>query len=121
LLLIDPSVHLLSAHLFLSRLPPPPASHPLSLHDALPISRCGPRGSRSAWSSRSSTSTACCEPPSCGRYTPTIPRNSAARSRPCSDRKSTRLNSSHGSISYGVLGLKKKTRSSRACCCCYLS
>src|SRR3989337_3501424 len=55
----------------------------LSLHDALPISR--PTPSR-AWSRASTSCT-------------------ARRSR---DRKSTRLNSSHGSISYAVFCLKKK-------------
>src|SRR6267142_2296233 len=56
----------------------------LSLHDALPI--C-PRGSAAA------------RPVSC--------RSSPAR-RPRADRKSTRLNSSHMSISYAVFCLKKK-------------
>src|SRR2546422_6048242 len=56
----------------------------LSLHDALPISR---RGSRCALR---------------GSGTP-------IRARPWgSDRKSTRLNSSHGYISYAVFCLKKK-------------
>src|SRR5205809_1448490 len=32
------------------------------------------------------------------------------------DRKSTRLNSSHGYISYAVFGFKKKDRHSRTCC-----
>src|SRR5579862_4077677 len=59
----------------------------LSLHDALPISvqieraRCGPRSCRISY------------------------RWSAIR---CKDRKSTRLNSSHSSISYAVFCLKKK-------------
>src|SRR6267154_4584131 len=59
----------------------------LSLHDALPISRTAPR-----W-------------PEC-----------AASSRPYSvsrDRKSTRLNSSHPSISYAVFCLKKKKNKNR--------
>src|SRR2546429_3543915 len=55
----------------------------LSLHDALPIS-----WPRSSWPRISGTT---------GRW----------RSR-CSDRKSTRLNSSHGYISYAVFCLKKK-------------
>src|SRR5437868_15430477 len=55
----------------------------LSLHDALPISP-GPRSPREAWRSR--------------RWT----------RRPWRDRKSTRLNSSHVSISYAVFCLKKK-------------
>src|SRR6266436_9481274 len=59
----------------------------LSLHDALPISTA-PRCSPSTWS----------------RPKPATPR-SRAQSR---DRKSTRLNSSHGYISYAVFCLKKK-------------
>src|SRR3989449_7268543 len=68
----------------------------LSLHDALPISRgWAPRprrGAGSAW-----------PPP--GRGAPW-------RDPPCRvrDRKSTRLNSSHGYISYAVFCLKKKKR-----------
>src|SRR5277367_6862279 len=56
----------------------------LSLHDALPI--CRRRGPRS-WRQ---------------------PREPFAR--PCSDRKSTRLNSSHITISYAVFCLKKKKK-----------
>src|SRR5574337_1889519 len=59
----------------------------LSLHDALPISSCPTRSVSSAWA-----------------------RSSA---RVCTrDRKSTRLNSSHHSISYAVFCLKKKTKQS---------
>src|ERR1041385_9376913 len=60
----------------------------LSLHDALPIS-C-----------RSGSSRRACPPPAA----PPTPR----------DRKSTRLNSSHGYISYAVFCLKKKTTTDRA-------
>src|SRR2546422_7945991 len=59
----------------------------LSLHDALPISRCCP--SHWCWS--------------------LLARVAAAVRPPAgSDRKSTRLNSSHGYISYAVFCLKKK-------------
>src|SRR5687768_17784432 len=58
----------------------------LSLHDALPI--CPKRSAASCTDARSATS---------------------APSTTCSpDRKSTRLNSSHGYISYAVFCLKKK-------------
>src|SRR6266700_6616712 len=57
----------------------------LSLHDALPISRCCASG-RPAFTAGTS-----------GR-----------RGRKCRDRKSTRLNSSHVKISYAVFCLKKK-------------
>src|SRR5208282_5273569 len=60
----------------------------LSLHDALPI----------PWSSIPTAS----HPSRCSRS-----RRSATRAR---DRKSTRLNSSHGSISYAVFCLKKKKK-----------
>src|SRR6266852_8341748 len=63
----------------------------LSLHDALPISPPGP----------SSLVRSC-------RATAMRPASRRApRSR---DRKSTRLNSSHGSISYAVFRLKKKKK-----------
>src|SRR2546430_12997421 len=62
----------------------------LSLHDALPISSTPPSRPCSTSSTRASVSwrvAPCC----------------------CSDRKSTRLNSSHSQISYAVFCLKKKT------------
>src|SRR3989449_7283144 len=66
--------------------------YPLSLHDALPISRLR-RGVR-WWHPR---------------------RDARRRGGDGEDRKSTRLNSSHGYISYAVFCLKKKklTASSR--------
>src|SRR2546422_2609926 len=65
----------------------------LSLHDALPISAghpCGPAGRGSSASS------------------PGLAGEGGADPRPAGDRKSTRLNSSHGYISYAVFCLKKK-------------
>src|SRR5690348_17883970 len=73
----------------------------LSLHDALPISRTAGGGTR-GWRGCSPGSPG----PVVGRptrmrwSTPTWPRPR--------DRKSTRLNSSHPSISYAVFCLKKK-------------
>src|SRR2546422_5216827 len=69
----------------------------LSLHDALPIwRRCwtwgGSRPGRGPGPSRRTRSGAASSP-CCA---------------PCGDRKSTRLNSSHGYISYAVFCLKKK-------------
>src|SRR5699024_12841657 len=87
-------------------LPPtaPSQTHPLSLHDALPISR-------PAWP-------AAPPPGYTGFSSPSPPQSRYSwykRSSPCwtaaarrSDRKSTRLNSSHVSISYAVFCLKKK-------------
>src|SRR5689334_23398996 len=66
----------------------------LSLHDALPI--CSSRRSGGRTTSRPATARSC----SRGRWTST---NSFSP-----DRKSTRLNSSHSSISYAVFCLKKK-------------
>src|SRR6266571_5786842 len=65
----------------------------LSLHDALPTwwspaARCSPRA---------------------GPSRPATPTAPGARPRP-PDRKSTRLNSSHMSISYAVFCLKKKKK-----------
>src|SRR5438128_3204657 len=74
----------------------------LSLHDALPIWAYWRTAASSAWvgwkpaSSRSNA----------------VPRVAiSARGGP--DRKSTRLNSSHGSISYAVFCLKKKKKHKR--------
>src|SRR2546430_12331118 len=61
----------------------------LSLHDALPISRAPRRRARRE------------------HRTP-VPRHCGART----DRKSTRLNSSHSQISYAVFCLKKKKKNS---------
>src|SRR5438128_9608270 len=68
----------------------------LSLHDALPISVvCSSCRTRSDGISQGSCTTA---PPK------------TSRSWQGTDRKSTRLNSSHGSISYAVFCLKKKKK-----------
>src|SRR5207249_9937331 len=106
---------------FFFLLPPPPDTYPLSLHDALPISRSGGR-------SRRLTRVA---PASGGRGRmdrqlrlhrghldlwrepghdgdgPFV-RLAADPRAGLGDRKSTRLNSSHVSISYAVFCLKKK-------------
>src|SRR5207245_9876009 len=83
---------------------PPTEIYTLSLHDALPI-----------WTSDART-------PGAGKHNIEIVRKcSRRRIRPVSkmfltvatesrDRKSTRLNSSHGSISYAVFCLKKKNK-----------
>src|SRR5437879_9058683 len=74
----------------------PTEIYTLSLHDALPISRRAPIPSCSR-----SCQSGCCVPRS--------PPSRAAR-RSSSDRKSTRLNSSHRCISYAVFCLKKKKK-----------
>src|SRR2546429_7595523 len=77
----------------------------LSLHDALPISRMsGPRRDGLAAPSRHRPRT----PPN-----PYSVRSRVHRRRCTPDRKSTRLNSSHGYISYAVFCLKKKKADNR--------
>src|SRR5216684_5533095 len=69
----------------------------LSLHDALPISAAAPGRSAST------------PPPAPVRLSCTCPPRRRTR-RGRRDRKSTRLNSSHGYISYAVFCLKKKNK-----------
>src|SRR5690606_41044556 len=105
-------------HFFDSTVPPTPPTYTLSLHDALPISpsptrflppgrhRCG-RGRAASGVQPAPSDRSAALPPAPGR--------ASASSRACecqrwvgSDRKSTRLNSSHVKISYAVFCLKKK-------------
>src|SRR5699024_12724417 len=87
---------------FFSPHPPPPSLYPLSLHDALPISLgqlravANGRSGRGRWRLLGLRA---------GR------RDHADNAR---DRKSTRLNSSHVSISYAVFCLKKNKHNSHA-------
>src|SRR5205809_1985142 len=88
---------------------------PLSLHDPLPIlsesltrysMQAGGRFARAHWPARYS-----------GSETTAFGRGEATSGRPIAtartaDRKSTRLNSSHGYISYAVFCLKKKKQTS---------
>src|SRR5438067_8081640 len=78
----------------------PPEIYTLSLHDALPIWRRGARRERVVRAVRAVL----------------IAGRRAARcaARGGADRKSTRLNSSHVSISYAVFCLKKKKKASSA-------
>src|SRR5438309_5772510 len=85
---------LASVTFFLYNRTPPTQIYTLSLHDALPICTLRTFTSRTSrrrcWSCRESSTIAC-----------------RIRNR-YRDRKSTRLNSSHSSISYAVFRLKKK-------------
>src|SRR2546429_3596512 len=100
---------------------PPTEIYTLPLHDALPI--CAARGD-GRWSRRSPPPRPA--PPAGRAGAPAAPRPTGtpgrslrrhprralrrrARCRGSADRKSTRLNSSHGYISYAVFCLKKKT------------
>src|SRR5699024_11845168 len=95
---------------------PPPTTpiYSLSLHDALPISPAGqwrrlpaelpdkyPDGGPPAQKSTRAPGPADSRPRGAGSRRPAL--------RAVQDRKSTRLNSSHVSISYAVFCLKKKT------------
>src|SRR5207248_11181108 len=84
-------VHALHAFFFTH--PAPTEIYTLSLHDALPIS-C-----------RARTDRGCRRRLRRSRTRDRAPRNDSRSSR---DRKSTRLNSSHRTISYAVFCLKKK-------------
>src|SRR5207244_11033668 len=87
---------LLLSHIFFFNPPATPWIYPLSLHDALPICRGPVPAESAAWScpcSSGSTGSLPTASPSAGKR---------------SDRKSTRLNSSHQIISYAVFCLKKK-------------
>src|SRR5437660_8957088 len=81
----------------------PPGMYTLSLHDALPIfSRATARLSTVASVGPALSMMA---PANTRRFSGTSPPSRAA---PGTDRKSTRLNSSHVAISYAVFCLKKK-------------
>src|SRR5207248_10440630 len=101
--------------------PPPTPLSPLSLHDALPISHVRPvceassswigfavarialsvsaSASRASWTKSRSLATL-----------PLGGRRSISLAERQGDRKSTRLNSSHRTISYAVFCLKKKKK-----------
>src|SRR3712207_8179196 len=80
----------------------------LSLHDALPI-----------WSQASAPKMGCMRTLSVSEWTGSSSgrRISIEKTSPLhqTDRKSTRLNSSHANISYAVFCLKKKTNSFKIC------
>src|SRR5256886_13125887 len=99
--------------------PPTPEIYPLPLPDALPIfasesTALAPREGRPPCHCTSSSAPVRSGPPlpACSPTTASGSASSAggasARSTPPSDRKSTRLNSSHSQISYAVFCLKTK-------------
>src|SRR2546429_6499324 len=79
----------------------------LSLHDALPISP-PPRQRHSRHQNRSWLAVGL--PNSHGTALPPMRKRVVSPEVQCRDRKSTRLNSSHGYISYAGFCLKKKKR-----------
>src|SRR5207245_8839284 len=82
---------------FSSNAPAPPEIYTLSLHDALPI-----------WHGD-----AAARRPAPRRAADRPPAHHGREGDRQLDRKSTRLNSSHGSISYAVFCLKKKKKNKR--------
>src|SRR5690606_41749109 len=103
---------LLSSFLFFFPPPPTPEIYTLSLHDALPISvpRLGGPAVRPARRRRAAGRDARGAPrsPVDTRVRTSRAPRAHARAGGGSDRKSTRLNSSHVKISYAVFCLKKK-------------
>src|SRR5690606_41320877 len=85
--------------LFPLRAPTTPQTHPLSLHDALPIYQRKTDKIPSGYGDAV-------------RYRVIVPPNAVYSIRWNEDRKSTRLNSSHVKTSYAVFCLKKKTPTS---------
>src|SRR5207253_8792290 len=98
--------------LYFSFHPPPPTDFsPLSLHDALPIFFFLDRSFRScsmSLFSRTKLSPMKSAPISTPRATSVKSFLVSEGRFTCTDRKSTRLNSSHVAISYAVFCLKKK-------------
>src|SRR5207245_11635855 len=85
---------------------PPPPIFTLSLHDALPISNPDLfRQHKNAVLRRCSIA-----------VTDPLVKPGKGYCRPRGDRKSTRLNSSHGSISYAVFCMKNKRKNSTSGC-----
>src|SRR3712207_8799434 len=86
--------------------------YPLSLHDALPISpdteRPGQRCPGAGGVRRRLRQPGGARAAAPVLADPVGPRRAAGRARGRTDRKSTRLNSSHANISYAVFCLKKK-------------
>src|SRR5438045_7170430 len=100
---------------FFFRVPPPPQSYPLSLHDALPIyvrGRVEPNAEAAGLGPvRARVDRVVAVVPRAGR----VDARADLVLRVAQDRKSTRLNSSHLGISYAVFCLKKKKRQKVAC------
>src|SRR5205809_1458399 len=94
------------AYLFYSNEAATPPPYSLSLHDALPISNADRRLSRPRPAPRPAPPRSAPKTHTGRHPLPTHPWV-LANDR---DRKSTRLNSSHGYISYAVFCLKKKTK-----------
>src|SRR2546422_3569223 len=99
---------MLSSFFFFFNDTAPTEIYTLSLHDALPISASTPRRADPG-----RTAAAIKAPPAAAMVT--VPKGTAINAMvgQTLDRKSTRLNSSHGYISYAVFCLKKKKKKQR--------
>src|SRR5207249_11122052 len=109
---VETTLHLHRALLpsFSSHSPAPPPPSTLSLHDALPIFLSTPRRPVKLRRRRAATRSFRLRPTSiCRSSLRSIGRSRKERVA-ARDRKSTRLNSSHVSISYAVFCLKKKKK-----------
>src|SRR5438874_12504861 len=95
------TIFLLTLSLFFFNDPATTEIYTLSLHDALPISRRCPRPAPAASNENLH---------SCLDRSPKEHHANLLTARSNSDRKSTRLNSSHVEISYAVFCLKKKKK-----------
>src|SRR5207249_9015837 len=90
--------------------PPPPTIYTLSLHDALPIYRMGPQNSQRDARQKSNLVRRLKAKSILTPWRDIRQKLIGRQSLTNVDRKSTRLNSSHVSISYAVFCLKKKTK-----------
>src|SRR5689334_24499463 len=89
-----------AVHIYLVNAQPPPENYTLSLHDALPI-----------FGAQEDEGHQCRSEQHCETRTQRRRNDEVNADRLLApDRKSTRLNSSHSSISYAVFCLKKKTK-----------
>src|SRR5207245_11206244 len=105
-----PGSFLSCSYMFFFHAPSPTQIYPLSLHDALPISPILKRSVLPALPNDNKATVRL----HCERWVLLKSRRVRVhlelRAQRDLDRKSTRLNSSHGSISYAVFCLKKKTQ-----------
>src|SRR5690606_41320824 len=111
-----PRISALSGRLFLSTATAPTAIYTLSLHDALPILRPGgtiaaSRAASPGGDQADQDGEHRADGEQQGRGAEQAAQQGPHRHGARSDRKSTRLNSSHVKISYAVFCLKKKKKS----------
>src|SRR5687768_18323560 len=101
-------LHVLLHSFFFFTHPPPPEIYPLSLHAALPICVDGSQAP-AVWAGKVDRLL----PARCNRNTRRASSSICSQASLLIDRKSTRLNSSHGYNSYAVFCLKKKKKKNK--------